>query len=124
MSWRDAIASAAAAVGVSARVSTLVAYVDAFGRWNAKINLSAARTPDEVADHVVDCLALLPHVAANARVVDVGSGGGLPGLVLAAARPDLQLTCVEPVHKKAAFLRQASRELALKVVVVTQRVED
>lgn len=123
MSWTEPLAAAATAVGVAPRLPVLVGYVEAFGRWNQRINLSAARTLPEIADHVVDCLALVPHVPHGARVIDVGSGGGLPGIVLAAARPDLRLTCIEPIHKKAAFLRQAARDLSLTVSVMTQRVE-
>lgn len=123
MAWADVLRAAAGAVGVGERTPSLIAYVEAFVRWNQRINLSAARTPDDVADHVVDCLALIPHLAPGARVVDVGSGGGLPGIVLAAGRPDLHVTCVEPIHKKAAFLRQAARDLGLAVTVMTQRVE-
>jgi 16S rRNA (guanine527-N7)-methyltransferase len=119
----DILREPAAAVGCADRLSALVTYVEAFARWNQRINLSAARTPDEIADHVVDCLALVPHLPALARVVDIGSGGGLPGVVLAAARPELEVTCVEPIHKKAAFIRQAARELALSITVITDRVE-
>ncbi len=124
MSWTTDLETAAAAVGVGGRAAVLASYVEAFARWNQRINLSAARTAAEIADHVVDCLALVPHVPEGARVVDVGSGGGLPGLVLAAARPDLHVTCVEPIHKKAAFLRQAARDLSLAVAVMTRRVSD
>ncbi len=124
MRWHDVIARGAARFDVAAQSASLVGYVERFDRWNQRINLSAARGPDVVAEHVVDCLALLPHVPRDARVIDVGSGGGLPGIVLAAARPDLALTCVEPLHKKAAFLRQAARELALRVTVLTQRVDE
>ncbi len=123
MSWADVVNAGAGAVGVGPRAPALLAYVEAFVRWNQRINLSAARTPVDVADHVVDCLALVPHLREGARVVDVGSGGGLPGIVLAVARPDLQVTCVEPIHKKAAFLRQAARDLALRVMVMTHRVD-
>lgn len=121
--WRERLGAAAGRLGVGERAALLVGYVERFERWNQRINLSAARSADEITDHVIDCLALIPHVPAGARVVDVGSGGGLPGLVLAAARADVAVTCVEPLHKKAAFLRQAARELGLSVEVMTQRVE-
>lgn len=123
MSTRTTLTAAATAVGVEARVPALLDYIEAFARWNQRINLSAARTPDEITEHVVDCLALVPHVPEGARVVDIGSGGGLPGIVLAATRLDLQMTCVEPIHKKAAFLRQAARDLTLRVTILTQRVD-
>jgi 16S rRNA (guanine527-N7)-methyltransferase len=123
MATTSALLEAARSVGVADRVPALQAYVTSFARWNQRINLSAARTNDEITDHVVDCLALVPHVPGTARVVDVGSGGGLPGVVLAAARPDLRVTCVEPIHKKAAFLRQAARDLSLTLTVLTQRAD-
>lgn len=98
-------------------------FVDLFVRWNERINISAARTVDEVTLQVVDCLALEPYVEAPG-LIDVGSGGGLPGLVLAIARPDLRLTSVEPVHKKTAFQSTAVRELGLKNVVIHSRRVD
>jgi 16S rRNA (guanine527-N7)-methyltransferase len=92
----------------------LSAYVELLLRWNARINLTAARTVDDATQHVIDCLAVLPHIPRDARrLVDVGSGGGLPAVVIAALRPDLAVTAVEPTHKKHAFLRTAARELAL-----------
>lgn len=87
-------------------------FVDLFVRWNDRINLSAARTVDEVTLQVVDCLALLPYVE-GPRVLDVGSGGGLPGLVLAVSMPDVHVLSLEPVHKKAAFQSTAIRELGI-----------
>jgi 16S rRNA (guanine527-N7)-methyltransferase len=87
-------------------------FVELFVRWNARINVSAARTVDDVTLQVVDCLAIEPYVE-GPTVIDVGSGGGLPGLVLAIARPDLRVTSLEPVHKKAAFQSTAIRELKI-----------
>ncbi len=98
-------------------------FVGLFVRWNARINLSAARTSEEVTLQVVDCLALLPYVE-GPRVVDVGSGGGLPGLVLAIKVPDLRVVSIEPVHKKAAFQSSAVRELGLRNVQVLSRRVD
>jgi 16S rRNA (guanine527-N7)-methyltransferase len=98
-------------------------FVDLFVRWNASINLSAARTVEDVTLQVVDCLALLPYVE-GPRVLDVGSGGGLPGLVLATSLPGIEVLSLEPVHKKAAFQSTAIRELALKNARVEARRVD
>ena len=109
----------------------LVAYVDLLARWNAIYNLTAVREREAVwAQHIADCLAVLPaldrHLATGGvrRVLDVGSGGGLPGVVLALMRPALDVTCVDAVGKKAAFVRQVAGALALpKLHAVHGRVE-
>ena len=84
-------------------------------RWNQRIQMTATRDHEEfVSRHVVDSLELaadLPQGAA--RMLDVGSGGGLPGLVLAIVRPEIAFTLIEPTQKKHAFLSTARRELAL-----------
>lgn len=98
-------------------------FVELFVRWNARINLSAARTSEEVTLQVVDCLAVEPYVEGR-RVIDVGSGGGLPGLVLAIHRPDLEVVSIEPIQKKAAFQSAAVRELELANVRVETRKVD
>jgi 16S rRNA (guanine527-N7)-methyltransferase len=84
-------------------------------RWNARINLTGTRDRDELIDnHIVDSLALLPHLPDDARtLLDVGAGGGLPSVVVAVMRPALEVTALEPVHKKHAFLATARRELGL-----------
>ena len=101
-------------------------YVELLLRWNSKINLTAARSVDDATQHVVDCLAVVPHLPAGpARLVDVGSGGGLPAVVIAILRPDVQVTAVEAIHKKHAFLRTAARELALaNLEAQARRAED
>lgn len=74
--------------------------------WNARIDLTAARGERELADLMLaDAVVLAKHIAPNARVVDVGTGAGAPGLALALLRPDLALTLVEPLGKRASFLR-------------------
>lgn len=113
--------SAALGLAISpAQRTALVAYVDLLARWNATYNLTAVRNRDAVwAQHIADCLAVLPaldrHLATTpARcVLDVGSGGGLPGVVLALMRPALDVTCVDTVGKKAAFVRQVAGALPL-----------
>jgi 16S rRNA (guanine527-N7)-methyltransferase len=96
-------------------------FSELFQKWNRSINLSAARSEAELLEHIVDSLHVVPHLravsagSANAspRVLDVGAGGGLPAAIVAICLPDVQVTALEPVHKKHAFLRTAARELAL-----------
>ena len=89
-------------------------YLALLNRWSASVNLVGTRDPDEIARfHLADSLAILPHLGGARRVVDVGSGAGLPGAALAIARPDLEVTSLEPVHKKHAFLAAVRRELGL-----------
>jgi 16S rRNA (guanine527-N7)-methyltransferase len=84
-------------------------------QWNSSVNLTGARSVTEViAEHVVDSFAMGRLVPPGSSVVDVGAGGGLPGLPFAITRPDARLTLVEPRAKRVAFLRTATRELQLK----------
>ena len=98
----------------------LLAFVDLLRRWNGTYNLTAVRDPDEMlVQHLFDCLAVVAPLGRAlpkrpARLLDVGSGGGLPGVVLAMLVPDLDVTCVDTVGKKAAFIRQVGVELGLR----------
>lgn len=75
-------------------------------RWNQKVNLTAITAPDEVLEkHLLDSLAIVPLVPEGARVLDVGSGAGFPGLPLALCRPDLRVTMVDAVAKKVGFIK-------------------
>jgi 16S rRNA (guanine527-N7)-methyltransferase len=117
----------AAALGVTlavAQVATLERYLDLLEKWNRVYNLTAIRERSRmVTHHLLDSLAVLPHVR-GPRVLDVGSGAGLPGIPLAVAGPSLHVTLLESNHKKSAFLTQAVAELQLaNVQVVTERVE-
>jgi len=85
-----------------------------FLKWNKAINLSSARSTAEIDEHITDCLYLVQRLNDFGRVLDVGSGGGLPVVVAAIARPEIQFTAIEPVHKKHAFLRTAIRELEIE----------
>lgn len=95
----------------------LLQYLDLLQRWNATYNLTAVRDRQGMlTQHLADCLAVvkpLSRVLQAGRVLDVGSGGGLPGVVLAIMRPQLQVTCVDTVGKKAAFVRQVAGSLGL-----------
>ncbi len=97
----------------------LMQYLALLQRWNATYNLTAVRAPAQMLTlHLVDCLAVVPALRRHAgsgpqRVLDVGSGGGLPGVVLAALNPAWDVTCVDSVGKKAAFIQQAAVEMRL-----------
>jgi 16S rRNA (guanine527-N7)-methyltransferase len=103
----------------------LVAYIALIAKWNRVHNLTAVREPERmVVLHLLDSLSVLAHVAGATTLLDVGSGPGLPGIPLAIARPELQVTLLDSSHKKAAFLRQAKTELGLaNVDVACERVE-
>ncbi|MDR2188975.1 MAG: 16S rRNA (guanine(527)-N(7))-methyltransferase RsmG [Azonexus sp.] len=124
----DRLASGLAALGLDlpeAAAEKLLAFRDLLLKWNQTYNLTAVRDPDQaIAYHLLDALAILPQVASG-PLLDVGSGGGLPGLPLAIARPALPVTLVDSVQKKTGFLQQAAIELGLNNVTVTHaRVED
>jgi 16S rRNA (guanine527-N7)-methyltransferase len=102
----------------------LLAFRDLLLKWNKTYNLTALRDPDEVlTHHLLDSLAILPQVGPE-PLLDVGSGGGLPGIPLAIARPGLSVRMVDTVQKKTTFLQQAAIQLGLKQVTVSHaRVE-
>jgi len=110
----------------AARDARLATYRDLLLRWNATINLVSARTAAEVDHrHVADSLQLLPLLPGVGPIADLGSGAGLPGLVLAAALPDRAVHLVESDRRKAAFLIDAAARMGLpKVKVHAQRIED
>jgi 16S rRNA (guanine527-N7)-methyltransferase len=108
------------------QVQALLRYGALLLAWNARINLTAARTlTGLVSEHFPDAFALAGALGEAEQAVDVGSGGGLPALPLALLRPGLRLQLLEPIAKKAAFLRTAVRELDLgeRVAVDTRRAE-
>ncbi len=99
----------------------LDAFVALLLKKNAALNLTAARSAEAVEAHVRDALFLVPHV--SGPLVDVGSGGGFPAIVLAIAT-GVRCTLIESLAKKAAFLRDAGRELDLELEVLAKRAED
>lgn len=103
----------------------LLAYLALLDKWNRVYNLTAVRDADRmVSHHLLDSMAAVPFFEGGA-VLDVGSGGGLPGIPLAIARPAARVTLIDSVAKKTAFLRQAKAELGLgNLEVVTGRVEE
>lgn len=108
--------------------SALSAYLDLLAKWNRVYNLTSIRDRSQMdALHAEDALAVLPWLPSRSgvRLLDVGSGGGLPGIPIAIARPDWHVVLVEASGKKAAFLRQATIELSLgNVHVKATRIED
>lgn len=103
------------------QVRQLVDYLGLLQRWNKTYNLTALRDPAQMfTHHLADCLAALPSLQRmvderqGLKLLDVGSGGGLPGVLIAILCPQLQVSCVDTVGKKAAFIRQAAAELGLR----------
>ena len=109
----------------AAAIERLLDYVDLLARWNAAYNLTAVRDPGEmVTRHLLDSLAVAPHVT-GATLADLGSGAGLPGIPLAIAAPEREVLVVDSNGKKARFLREAVRKLALaNARVAESRVEN
>jgi 16S rRNA (guanine527-N7)-methyltransferase len=138
---RAQLREVAAALGLSVDegvLDALLAYLALLQRWNKTYNLTAVRASDAMlTHHLADCLALVPSLRrhlmrsklssstpGSVPLLDVGSGGGLPGVVLALLCPELAVTCVDTVGKKAAFIRQAALELRLSnLQAVHARVE-
>ncbi len=99
------------------QAAALAQYLALLQRWNGTYNLTAVRDPAEMlTQHLADCLALIAPLrrqAESGRLLDVGSGGGLPGVVVAVMLPGWDVTCVDTVGKKVAFIRQAAGHLRL-----------
>lgn len=119
-----------AAIGVELDGKTLDAlsrYADMLLEWNAKMNLTAITKPEEiVTKHFVDSLTILRCVELEqgARVIDVGTGAGFPGVVLKLARPDIRLTLLDSLRKRVDFLRTLCAELEQDNVFLHSRAED
>jgi len=125
MTPRTALERGLQAMGLALSASVgeqLLRYTELLAKWNRIYNLTAVRDSQAmVSHHLLDSLAVLPHLdfaVAGARVADIGSGAGLPGIPLALARPDWCVALVEPNDKKSAFLQQAKIELELDNVEI------
>lgn len=103
----------------------LLSYLELLRRWNRAFNLTSVREPVAmVRKHLLDSLAVLPFLRGE-RIIDVGSGAGLPGLVIAIARPDCAYVVLDSAGKKTRFMRHVTARLGLaNVEVVQSRVED
>ena len=106
-------------------LEALARYVDLLHTWNARINLTGARTPEAIVrEQLPDSFALGQVVPQGARLVDIGSGGGLPAVPFAILRRDVSLTLTEPRSRRRAFLVTALRELGLTAELRPDRAED
>lgn len=112
-----------------AQVTGLLDYLGLLTKWGKVYNLTAIRDPQEaLTQHLLDCLTIIGPLRRQCpmggRLLDVGSGAGLPGLVIAALCPEWQVTCVDTVGKKIAFIQQAAAQMRLPQLVATHgRVE-
>lgn len=102
----------------------LIAYVQLLEKWNRQYNLTAVRDPEQmIPRHILDSLSVLPYLKGS-RVLDFGTGAGLPGIPLALVRPDLQFTLLDSNAKKISFVRQAVHDLEIRnATVALARVE-
>ena len=105
--------------------ATLIKYVELLDKWNKTYNLTAVRDPAQmVTRHILDSLSICSYLRGK-QVLDVGTGAGLPGIVLATVFPDRQFTLLDSNNKKTRFVTQAVSELELSnVIVVQSRVEN
>ncbi len=122
-SLRPALRAAASQLALdlsTAQADALLNYLALLQRWNATYNLTSVREPAQMlTQHLADCLAVVGPLRRQSgdgpmRLLDVGSGGGLPGVVIAILNPAIDVTCVDTVGKKAAFVQQAAGELRLR----------
>lgn len=122
MSRDDTLREGAVQLGLDLsdrQVEQLLAYLDLVAKWNKVYNLTAVRDPqDMLVQHLLDSLAAVPPLRRQTqgratRMLDVGSGAGLPGVVVAICCPEIQVDCVDTVGKKAAFIQQAAVQLQL-----------
>ena len=106
-------------------IDNLLIYNNFLVKWNKIFNLTAIRNQKQIfTHHFLDCLAVMPFIKSNS-ILDVGTGAGFPGIVLALCYPEKQLTLVDAVGKKIAFIKQITGELNLtNVRVIHRRVEN
>jgi len=106
-------------------IDQLMTYLDLVEKWNRVYNLTAIREREEMIKlHFLDSLSILKHVQVK-NILDVGSGAGFPGIVLAITKPELKVTVMDSVNKKTTFMQQVKSELSLtNLDVVNSRVED
>jgi len=126
--YSSAISSGAAQMGVTLsdqQLELLVQYLELFIKWNKAYNLSAIRDPEQMIPlHLLDSLIVNSYIQSAEKIIDVGTGPGLPGIVLAIMNPEKQFTLLDSNGKKTRFLFQAKLALKLdNVTIINERVE-
>tara|TARA_B100000768_G_scaffold176533_1_gene189409 strand:- start:413 stop:1030 length:618 start_codon:yes stop_codon:yes gene_type:complete len=103
----------------------LLIYKDLLIKWNKVFNLISVKATEEiVTHHFLDCLAVVPYIEGK-NILDVGSGAGMPGIIIGLCYPEKKITLVDSVGKKTAFLKQTCAELKLSnITVINKRIED
>ncbi len=123
--WEQIIISGAAKMGIpitGLQLKQLCRFAETLREWNRKINLTAIVDPEEIAvKHFLDSMAALPYIPEKGRMLDIGSGGGFPGLVLAVFRPFLKTTSLDSVRKKITFQQHLIRTVGLKEASAVHR---
>lgn len=125
----DVLIEGAAELGItltSGQTGQFLRYLDMLGLWNKKINLTSLRDErDIVVGHFLDSVSAAPLIPPASRVLDIGSGGGFPGIPLRIVSPSLRVTLLDSVHKKVMFMREVIRELGLAgIEALWGRAED
>ena len=114
-SWRETVRQGAAHFDVRPTASQLdqfTAHAAELVRWNRKINLTRVTRPEDIAvRHIVDSLALVPHLSGCRRLLDIGSGGGYPGVVVSTMLPACSVVMMDSVRKKISFLKHVTRRI-------------
>jgi len=126
---RDLLDSGLATLGLNLEAmkrEQLLHYIELLDKWNKVYNLTAVRDPQRmVGMHLLDSLSVLKHLGRGTSLIDVGTGGGLPGIPLAIAQPQLRVSMLDTIAKKTTFVKQAIAELRLvNAEVLTDRVEN
>lgn len=128
--WKEKLISGAKQLGIKMTMSQaeqFQSYLELLLEWNEKINLTAITDPDEVLEkHFLDSLTLLSHceIKQGARLIDVGTGAGFPGIPLKIMRPDLELALLDGLNKRLVFLGEVCSALGLEAERVHKRAEE
>ncbi len=96
-------------------IDKLLIYKDLLLKWNKSINLTSINNKEIVTHHFLDCLAVIPFIKSSS-LLDVGTGAGLPGIVIAIIKPDIKISLIDKVGKKIAFIKRVLAELDIKNV--------